>query len=471
MRPIVTSIGSALYNPSKFLADIISPIQNNGFAVRNSIQYAKEINDIAIADDEVMVSFDVVSLFTAVPVQKACDYILKKLEGDNTLSSRTNLDIDDIISLLSYILCNNYFIFEGNTYKQIHGCAMGSPVTPVVANICMESIEEMAIKQTPVRPKVWKHFVDDSFSIINKNAISTFHDALNSIEPKIQFTIEYENNEKLAFVDTIISRPNKKLCIDVYRKPTHTDRYLDYNSHHDRKHKANTARTLIHRALTLPNTEEGKTNELKHVTDALRTNGYPMTTINNTINNIQSSSTAPSPEELVGMFFRSVDPPETTKQLNYATLPYVKGITESLTTTLRKYGISVTTKPLQTLQQHFPSLKHKVESDKQTNVVNKILCADCSWSYIGETGRSFETRKKKHVRNVTNYTTGSNIANHAWKYDHEIDFDKRKIIDRGNFRIRKTVESWHTAATKDTENNAKPLAKQYTTLIKKHCRC
>ena len=196
-----------------------------------------------------------------------------------------------------------------------------------------------------------------------------------------------------------------------------------------------------------------------------------MTTINDTINNIQSTSTAPSPEEPVGMFFGSVDPPEITKQLSYATLSYVNDITKSLTRTLRKYDITVTTKPLRTLQQHFPSPKHRVETDKQTNVVNNIPCTECSWSYIGETGRSFETRKKEHVRNVTNYTSGSNIANHAWKYDHKIDFDKRKIIDKGNFRIRKTLESWHTAATKDAENNAKPLAKQYTTLIKKHCRC
>ena len=196
-----------------------------------------------------------------------------------------------------------------------------------------------------------------------------------------------------------------------------------------------------------------------------------MTTINNVINNIRSTSTAPSPEKLVGMFFRSVNPPETTKQLSHVTLPYVKSITEKLTRTLRKYDITVTTKPLQTLQQHFPSSKHRVETYKQTNVVYKIPCADCSWCYIGETGRSFEIRKKEHVGNVTNYNNGSNIANHTWKYDHKIDFDKRKRIHKGNFRIRKTLEFWHTAATKDAENNEKPSAKQYTTLIKNHCRC
>ena len=113
---------------------------------------------------------------------------------------------------------------KGQTYKQIHGCAMGSPVSPVVANICMEKIEEMAIKTTFAPPKTWKQFVDDSFSIITKNAVETFHNTLNSLDPSIQFTLEHENNGKLAFLDTVITRKNRKLNTDVYRKPTHTDK-------------------------------------------------------------------------------------------------------------------------------------------------------------------------------------------------------------------------------------------------------
>ena len=66
-------------------------------------------------------SFDVISLFTAKPVPKACDYIKEKLEQDSTLSQKTHLEIDDIVSLLNFFLSNNYFVFEGQTYKQIHG--------------------------------------------------------------------------------------------------------------------------------------------------------------------------------------------------------------------------------------------------------------------------------------------------------------------------------------------------------------
>ena len=119
LRPIVSSIGSALYNTSKFLSDILLPIQNlNGYSVLNSSQFAKEVANMEISDDEVMVSFDVVSLFTAIPVNKACEYIWNKLNNDNTLHLRTSLNTDDIISLLEFTLSNNYFVYNDRMYIQ-----------------------------------------------------------------------------------------------------------------------------------------------------------------------------------------------------------------------------------------------------------------------------------------------------------------------------------------------------------------
>ena len=304
LRPIVSSIGSALYNTSKFLSDILSPIQNlNGYSVLNSSQFAKEVANMEISEDEVMVSFDVVSLFTAIPVNKACDYIRNKLNNDITLPSRTSLTTDDIISLLDFTLSNNYFVYNNCVYKQVHGCAMGSPVSPIVANLCMEVVEELAINTSTVAPRVWKRYVDDSFVIIKKDAVSSFHDTLNSIDPKIVFTIEEENNGQISFLDTLVSRKNGVAVIDVYRKPTHTDRYLDFSSHHEIKHKVSAASTLLFRAANLPSTCEGKARETSHVTEALTANGYPSTVISNILKK-KSAPTTPPPEELVSMFFK-----------------------------------------------------------------------------------------------------------------------------------------------------------------------
>ena len=71
----------------------------------------------------------------------------------------------------------------------------------------------------------------------------------------------------------------------------------------------------------------------------------------------------------------------------------------------------------------------------------------------------------EHQRNLKNYAKGSNVANYAWQNNHSIDFDNACVIDKGNYRVRKTLESWHTAKTIDAENNSKPLPRQYSILL------
>ena len=93
---------------------------------------------------------------------------------------------------------------------------MGSPVSPVVANLCIEEIEEQAINTTPVPPKIWKRYVGDSFCIIKKDAVPAFQNTLNSTDPHISFTIEYENNGQISFLDTLVSHNNGNISIDVY---------------------------------------------------------------------------------------------------------------------------------------------------------------------------------------------------------------------------------------------------------------
>ena len=74
------------------------------------------------------------------------------------------------------------------------------------------------------------------------------------------------------------------------------------------------------------------------------------------------------------------------------------------------------------LQQEFPILKSWPPLTSQPDIVCKILRGSCSWNYIGETGRSFATRKKEHIRNVKTAAKGSRIANHTWSHNHAIVF-------------------------------------------------
>ena len=130
---------------------------------------------------------------------------------------------------------------------------MGSPCSPVVANIYMEYFENMALgPELPVPVKDWKRYVDDVFSIIPKGNHDTLLQYLNSIDPHIKFTIEQPNAEGgIPFLDTFPKPQGENIVVAVYRKPTHTDRYLDFNSSHPVLAKRAVVRALMDRAESL----------------------------------------------------------------------------------------------------------------------------------------------------------------------------------------------------------------------------
>ncbi len=169
----------------------------------------------------------------------------------------------------------------------------------------------------------------------------------------------------------------------------------------------------MHRAQTLPLKHTNKQDELNHIITTLKCNGYQDRIITEqTLKDLTVNKREPSPEELVERVT------ENDKPYGHVTLPYINGITDALRRILQKQNIRVTTKPLKTLQRIFPTPKHQVPPEQGINVVYNIPCSDCLWSSVGETGRSFGTRKKEHIRNVKNHKEGSNIAKHAWDMDH-----------------------------------------------------
>ena len=240
-----------------------------------------------------MVSFDVVSLFTSIPAALALRVVQQRLQSDMSLSERTDISIQNIMKLLEFVLDNNYFIYKGTHYKQIFGCPMGSPVSAILANLTMEHIEEEALTSASNPPKWWFRYVDDSHVCLLKDKVEDFHTHLNSINPHIQFTVETETDGSIAFLDTKTTRQTDgSISVSVYRKATHTDRYLDFNSHHHTQHKHSVARTLLDRARNIPSSTEETSAEIKHVTQALSANNYPSPFLHKHLNNTTNQTSA-----------------------------------------------------------------------------------------------------------------------------------------------------------------------------------
>ena len=222
-----------------------------------------------------LVSYDVSALFTSVPVDQALTVIREKLHEDTTLKQRCQLNVEQVIELLGLCLNTTYFVHNNKFYQQTHGAAMGSPVSPIVCNLYMENFEKIALSSAPSPPSMWLRYVDDTFVKIHEYDVDGFTAHINSIDRNIQFTTEPELNNKLPFLDLcihVIEDGGTK--ITIYRKPAHTDQYLNFSSNHPLEHKRSVVRTLTHRAKEFVTTSEDQECKLKHVHNALRMNTY-----------------------------------------------------------------------------------------------------------------------------------------------------------------------------------------------------
>ena len=252
LRPIVSFFSSLSYQLSKHLTKILAPlIGNSDSHVLNSAEFSSFIVLKTLSPDEILVLFDVVSLFTNVPVSLAIDVARRRLQADDSLPSRTNLNVLELTQLLEFCHSATYLSFRGQVFQQIYGTAMGSPVSVSVANIVMEDVEERALASYEIQLPFWKRYVDDVCTVVPKQRVQHLLQHLSGIEGSIQFTVELESDGRLPFLDVFMCRrPDGSISTSVYRKDTHTDKYLDFPSHHPLSHKIAVVRTLCSRADT-----------------------------------------------------------------------------------------------------------------------------------------------------------------------------------------------------------------------------
>ena len=167
MRPIVSHYGPPTYQLSKYLTTILQPLTNES---RHKVQSTKDFIDtiktVQIPDDYKQVSFDVKSLFTSIPLELGLDCT----DTDITNSSqKLPLSKDDIKDLLRLCPTCSFFQYNGKHYKQLHGTAMGSPVSG--RNRHVENIEQQALATYKQTLPLWLRYVDDTFTAVHKDEI------------------------------------------------------------------------------------------------------------------------------------------------------------------------------------------------------------------------------------------------------------------------------------------------------------
>ena len=138
----------------------------------------------------------------------------------------------------------------------------------------MDYFESLAIPSSPALIKWWFRCVDDVHSATRKDQVNKLQEHLNSIDLHIKFTIKLTGTDGLPFLDTLIKPTPNSIESTVYRKPTHTDRNLDYNFNHPFSAKLSVIHNLIHRAKQVCSTPEFLVKEIDHIHKVLQDNHY-----------------------------------------------------------------------------------------------------------------------------------------------------------------------------------------------------
>ncbi|KXJ18274.1 hypothetical protein AC249_AIPGENE15544 [Exaiptasia diaphana] len=202
IRPILSATSTYNYALAKWLEVKLKPLSYNRYSILDIFKFADEIRNKEINQGDILVSYDVTSLFTNVPLDKTISLLVDKAFHNNWFNLEYDLNItkQDLTDLLNAATKDQLFQFDGVLYEQFDGVAMGSPLGPLLANVFMCSIEEQ-LEHDGNMPSYYRRYVDDTLTIMpDVNSANVFLKLLNERYKPLEFTIEFENQHVLPFV-------------------------------------------------------------------------------------------------------------------------------------------------------------------------------------------------------------------------------------------------------------------------------
>jgi hypothetical protein len=472
IRPIISTIGTYNYATAGYLSMILEenfnalkannstdnvnsnitwnpPKKSFKYALKDTFDFINKVSDFKFEENDFIISIDVESLFTNVPIDETIKIIKdaffkEKTEkvprtkknigyknirlGDSQYEGNLNgLPWEHFEYLLRNCLQESIFTFNNKLFKQIDGVSMGSRLGPIIANIFMDYFECQHMQElTKLGVKLWLRYVDDTFVVINnKNQADKILDFLNKCHPTIKFTIEKEANNEINFLDVKIKRElDGTITTSTYRKPTFTGVMLNWNSLTSIKYKKGLIGCLLDRSYKICSNNQQRIIEMEELRDLLLKNNYPQQIIQNEFDKFEKYKMI------------NVDKVQNpNEKIKYLSIPFIndkseiigRKIQEAVKEYFTNINLRVAFKSPATLGSHFPFKDKVTDPSKLSMVVYHLKCKNCNADYIGHTKRICDVRMKDHQTDKNFH-----VFEHHNKPGHEIDFENVEILDRAD---------------------------------------
>jgi len=446
LRPILSAVTCHNYKLAKFLVPLLSPLASSEYTVSDVFSFTNEIRQSTDSDRKLMISLDIESLFTNVPVAETIDIILSKLFA-NASGLYHGFNRKDFQSLLQLAVDDSYFSFNNKLYKQTDGMSMGSPLGPLFANIFLSHYESKWLEESPVKPSLYKRYVDDTLWFLPADAdIPLLMTFMNSRHPNMRFTYETENNNSINFIGVTITHTSSNNLhgyqTSVYRKSTCTGLFTNYNSFTPLIYRLSVFKCLVYRAYHLCSSWNLFHEEISNLRTMLLRNAYPSWVLDRIVKCSLNKFIQPNLKY------------GPNKERVYIGLPFLGRLTDQMRRSIKQINkqliphkdIIVYFKPGKRISNFF-HVKDSTPFELRSHVIYKYTCARCQSSYIGQTARHLRHRIAEHAG--TSHLTGkimksqshSNIREHCSRCPgSDCSEHNFKILARGTSELELLIK-------------------------------
>ena len=480
LRPIISTIGMTIYNTAKYLADIMRNMIGNGpYDTKDSFQLASRLKNVLLPPNYVMVSFDVVSMFTNIPKDLVLEIVSECFEE---IRQHTTLNETQLIQLITFIFDNCFFMYNDNIYKQNSGLPMGSSLSPALADLVLNKLLSVVMEDLPAVEFVTR-YVDDLLLMVPADDVDMILQKFNSFHSNIQFTMEPERDRVINFLElSICRRLDGRLDIAWYRKPTASLRYMNFYSNHTITQKRNIV-TMLNKRLQAFTDQTNMISQRNEVRRILIMNDYPSSFIDRYLSmTVEHRGTSPTPTMSQQ---QSTDVEQTGTLVpakKYYKMPFVRDVSHKIRRVLKTENTEISFYHTYTVGRLYTNTKTSIPMNRQSNLVYSIPCS-CGARYIGQTKQYLGDRVQQHRASLNRLATGrltqgqqSGITQHiSSNPDHQMHFDQVMIVDKeDNYKKRLIKEAIHISKTENrlnlqTDIQDSPVSLVYSGVIHRLC--
>ena len=440
-RPIISNCSSETDHVSEYIDSFLKPLSClHPSYIKDTTDFRNKLQQAKVTKKSLIATIDVSNMYTNIDHLSGLQAVREAFDA-NPNPRRPD---EEILRLLEISLTRNDFDFDGKTFLQKVGTAMGARYAPSYANIFMAKFERDVHKKCFLKPDVFFRFLDDIFIIWNhsKESLDEYIEILNSHHPYIKFTVRCEEISNDYLDLTVFKGPKLNetgnLDTKIFFKPTDTHSLLNKSSFHPKHVFRGILKSQILRFYRNCSQMSDFNEACSILFSALRSRHYSRRFLRLAKSEVLrevNSGVAMAPPGVISN--SNNDDDFFSEPCGSPFCSICRFVDDD-----RYQFISNSNKFVYKLSQDL--------NCNSTNVIYLVTCSQCGLQYVGETGKSLRYRAGYHRRYIQNFETYE-------KTSINTHFNENSICCLDDFKINPIYRCPRLSSVEETTDNRKNI--------------